>query len=180
MGVLGLGFTSCSDISASNGSSASVAQDSMFMVTELCSGGTLREKILAQMIAGRKVGAAHHSEYRSAASRHEKHSANATQRQLLPICCSVHPLVLLNLIWQWVSAVRPPRSRTASMRQRRHAPNLTSCNVVECLPAAGGVHMEPGTAVVRTGRRWSGVPALPAAPHHPPRRQARQRAAVQR
>lgn len=49
VGVLGLGFT------ATEGSGAGVERASMFMVTELCTGGSLREMILAQMIAGRKV-----------------------------------------------------------------------------------------------------------------------------
>ncbi len=52
VGVLGLGFT------ATEGTGSGVERASMFMVTELCTGGSLRETILAQMIAGRKVVAA--------------------------------------------------------------------------------------------------------------------------
>lgn len=48
VGVLGLGFT------AKAQASDSVMQESIFMVTELCSGGSLREKVLAQMVAGRR------------------------------------------------------------------------------------------------------------------------------
>ena len=50
MGVLGVGFSE-----APAGCSDSVVRDSIFMVTELCRGGSLREKVLEQMIAGRKV-----------------------------------------------------------------------------------------------------------------------------
>lgn len=50
MGVLGVGFSQ-----APAGASDSVVRDSIFMVTELCRGGSLREKVLEQMIAGRKV-----------------------------------------------------------------------------------------------------------------------------
>lgn len=49
VGVLGVGF------SAAAAGSDSVVKQSIFMVTELCSGGSLREKVLAQMVAGRKV-----------------------------------------------------------------------------------------------------------------------------
>ena len=49
--MLGLGFT------AAEGGDGRVEQESMFMVTELCSGGTLREMVLRQMIAGRRVRA---------------------------------------------------------------------------------------------------------------------------
>jgi hypothetical protein len=48
--VLGVGF------SAAAPGRDTIIQDSMFMVTELCSGGTLRDKVLSQMAAGRKVG----------------------------------------------------------------------------------------------------------------------------
>jgi hypothetical protein len=50
VGVLGVGFSQ-----APAGASDSVVRDSIFMVTELCRGGSLREKVLEQMIAGRKV-----------------------------------------------------------------------------------------------------------------------------
>ena len=50
MGVLGVGFSE-----APACSSDSVVRDSIFMVTELCRGGSLREKVLEQMVAGRKV-----------------------------------------------------------------------------------------------------------------------------
>lgn len=50
VGVLGVGFSE-----APAGCSDSVVRDSIFMVTELCRGGSLREKVLEQMIAGRKV-----------------------------------------------------------------------------------------------------------------------------
>ena len=50
MQVLGVGF------SAALPGRDAVVQESMFMVTELCSGGTLRDKVLSQMAAGhRKV-----------------------------------------------------------------------------------------------------------------------------
>lgn len=50
VGVLGVGFSE-----APAGCRDSVVRDSMFMVTELCCGGSLRDKVLQQMIAGRKV-----------------------------------------------------------------------------------------------------------------------------
>jgi hypothetical protein len=50
VGVLGVGFSA-----APAGCSDSVVRDSIFMVTELCCGGSLREKVLEQMVAGRKV-----------------------------------------------------------------------------------------------------------------------------
>jgi hypothetical protein len=52
--VLGVGF------SAATTSRDTVVRESMFMVSELCAGGTLRDKVLAQMAAGRKVRCAPH------------------------------------------------------------------------------------------------------------------------
>ena len=50
MRVLGVGFSA-----AAPGRDA-VVRESMFMVTELCLGGTLRDRVLSQMAAGhRKV-----------------------------------------------------------------------------------------------------------------------------
>ena len=51
MAVLGVGFM------PSGGGSGAIAEESIFMVTELCNGGCLREKILDQMLRSRKVRA---------------------------------------------------------------------------------------------------------------------------
>ena len=49
--VLGVGFV------PSNGGSGDLAEESIFMVTELCNGGCMRKKILDQMLRPRKVRA---------------------------------------------------------------------------------------------------------------------------
>ena len=46
MAVLGVGFRE---------SGGAIAEESIFMVTELCNGGSLKEKILKQMLCPRKV-----------------------------------------------------------------------------------------------------------------------------